>query len=130
METQTQYPALLTCKEVEKPNRKSQAHCACADGSGGFELLSPLNIFDAVVDVANLCFVAPQSKVVDAKRVERVGLVDADQIAAAIGKDGQNEGRRREERWTEAADARFGSSIRPASIRNMAGQRYVRRRLL
>ena len=124
---------LLTRKEVKKPDSETEAYTGGPNATGSFELLSPLNIFGAPVDVANLFLVAPQSKVVDGmhgKRVERVGLIDADQIAAPVGKDGQNEGRRREERWTEAADARFGSSIRPASIRNMAGQRYVRRRLL
>ena len=88
MQIQASYPNVLTREEVKKPNRKSESHAGSTDGTCRLKLLVALNSIGAPVDVANLFFVAPQSQVVDLKLVERVGLVDADQIAAAVGEDG------------------------------------------
>lgn len=88
MQIQAPYPIVLTREEVKKPNRKSESHTGSTDGTCRLKFLVALNSFGTPVDVANLFFVAPQSKIVDLKLVEGVGLVDADQIAAAVGKDG------------------------------------------
>ena len=88
MQIQASYPIVLTREKVKKPNRKSESHAGSTDGTRRLKFLVALNSVGAPVYVANLFFVAPQSQVVDAKLVEGVGLVDADQIAAAVGKDG------------------------------------------
>ena len=88
MQIQAPYPIILTREEVKKPNRKSESHAGSTDGTRRLKFLVALNSVGAPVYVANLFFVAPQSQVVDAKLVEGVGLIDAHQIAAAVGKDG------------------------------------------
>ena len=88
MQIQASYPIVLTREEVKKPNRKSESHAGSTDGTCRLKLLVALNSVGAPVYVSNLFFVAPQSQVVDAKLVEGVGLIDAHQIAAAVGKDG------------------------------------------
>ena len=88
MKIQASHPTLLTREEVKKPNGEAKGHCGSADSPRGLKLRIALNSFGAPVDVADLFFVAPKSQIVDPKRVERIGLVDADQIAAAVGEDG------------------------------------------
>ena len=58
-----------------------------------------------------LLFVAPKAKIVDAKLVEGILVVDADKVAPAVGKDGQNKSGRRKEARAEAKDSAFGCSV-------------------
>ena len=80
--------AAASGKDVKEPDAESKRQTSRTDASSGLQLLVALNAFDAPVDAAALFFVAPQPEVVDAKPVEGVGIVNADQIAPSVGKDG------------------------------------------
>ena len=94
--------AAASGKDVEEPDAESERQAGGADASSGLELLVALNFLDAPVDIAILFLVAPKAEVVDVELVEGIGVVDADQIAPAVGKDGQDEGGRCEEARAEA----------------------------
>lgn len=98
-------------KDVEEPDAESERETSRADATGCLELLVALDALDAPVNTTCLFLVAPKAEVVDTKPVEGIRIVDADQIAPSVGKDGQDEGRRRKEARAEAEDAALGCSV-------------------